>query len=56
MVRGIPEEVMEALKAKIPMGRLARPEEIGKAVGFLAADADYITGQQIAINGGVYMP
>jgi len=56
MVKGIPEEVMEALKARIPMGRLARPEEIGKAVGFLAADADYITGQQIAINGGVYMP
>ncbi len=56
MIKGIPDEVMEALKARIPMGRLARPEEIGKAVGFLAADADYITGQQIAINGGIFMP
>lgn len=56
MLRGIPAEVMEALKAKIPMGRLAKPEEIAKAAGFLAADADYMTGQQLTINGGIYMP
>jgi NAD(P)-dependent dehydrogenase (short-subunit alcohol dehydrogenase family) len=31
------------------------PEEIAKGVLFLAADADYVTGQQINVNGGVYM-
>jgi NAD(P)-dependent dehydrogenase (short-subunit alcohol dehydrogenase family) len=37
------------------MGRFAKPEEIAKAVVFLATDADYITGQQINVNGGAYM-
>jgi acetoacetyl-CoA reductase len=55
MLSSIPSNVLEQIKAKIPMGRLARPEEVAKAVAFLAADGDYITGQQININGGVYM-
>jgi NAD(P)-dependent dehydrogenase (short-subunit alcohol dehydrogenase family) len=37
------------------MGRFAHPEEIAKSVLFLAADGDYITGQQINVNGGVFM-
>jgi NAD(P)-dependent dehydrogenase (short-subunit alcohol dehydrogenase family) len=37
------------------MGRFGQPAEVAKAVLFLAADADYITGQQINVNGGVYM-
>jgi len=37
------------------MGRLAKPEEIAKAVAFLICDGDYITGQQLAVNGGMYM-
>jgi acetoacetyl-CoA reductase len=37
------------------MGRFASPEEIACAVLFLAADGDYVTGQQINVNGGVYM-
>ena len=48
-----PEEAQ--ILARIPMGRFAQPGEIAKAVLFLAADADYITGQQINVNGGVYM-
>jgi acetoacetyl-CoA reductase len=55
MLAKVPENVQAQIKAKIPMGRFGLPEEIAKAVAFLAADGDYITGQQININGGVYM-
>ena len=55
MLAKVPENVQNQIKAKIPMGRFGLPEEIAKAVAFLAADGDYITGQQININGGVYM-
>jgi acetoacetyl-CoA reductase/3-oxoacyl-[acyl-carrier protein] reductase len=55
MLAKVPEQVQAQILARIPMGRFARPEEIAKAVLFLAADADYITGQQINVNGGVYM-
>ena len=51
----IPPHILDQIKAKIPMGRLAMPDEIAKAVVFLAADGDYITGQQININGGLHM-
>jgi 3-oxoacyl-(acyl-carrier-protein) reductase len=55
MVAKIPANVLDQIKAKIPMGRLARPEEIAQAAAFLACEGDYITGQQLNINGGVYM-
>jgi acetoacetyl-CoA reductase/3-oxoacyl-[acyl-carrier protein] reductase len=55
MLSKVPEAVQDQIKARIPMGRFGLPEEIAKAVAFLAADGDYITGQQININGGVYM-
>jgi NAD(P)-dependent dehydrogenase (short-subunit alcohol dehydrogenase family) len=55
MVAGVPEEAMEKVLARIPMGRLAQPEEIAQAVFFLIAYGDYITGQTIAVNGGLYM-
>jgi len=55
MLKTIPAEILEQAKARIPMGRLATPEEIAKAVAFLITDGDYITGQQIAVNGGMYM-
>ena len=55
MLRTIPAEILEQAKARIPMARLAKPEEIAKAVAFLIIDGDYITGQQIAVNGGMYM-
>jgi NAD(P)-dependent dehydrogenase (short-subunit alcohol dehydrogenase family) len=37
------------------MRRFAEPEEIAKAVVFLVADGDYVTGQQLNVNGGIYM-
>ena len=55
MLAKVPEPVQNQIKAKIPMGRFGTPEEVAKAVGFLAAHGSYITGQQININGGVYM-
>jgi len=51
----IPPEAVQQIKARIPLGRLAQPEEIAKAVAFLVIDGDYITGQQINVNGGLYM-
>jgi len=55
MLAKVPENVRQQILARIPMGRFGQPEEIAKAVLFLAADGDYITGQQINVNGGVYM-
>jgi len=55
MVAAIPSDILEQILAKIPLRRLARPEEVAKAVAFLLCDGDYITGQQINVNGGIYM-
>lgn len=55
MVAGVPEAAMEKVLARIPMARLAKTEEIAHAVFFLLAYGDYITGQEIAVNGGMYM-
>lgn len=55
MVAAVPEKVQEKITAKIPKGRFGTPTEIAKAVRFLAADGDYITGQCINVNGGMYM-
>ncbi|MGD0990476.1 MAG: 3-oxoacyl-[acyl-carrier-protein] reductase, partial [Candidatus Sulfotelmatobacter sp.] len=55
MVDAIPEEIAAQIKAKIPLGRFATPEEIAMAAAFLASDGDYITGQELNINGGYHM-
>ena len=55
MLAKVPENIQDQIKAKIPLGRFGTPEETAKAVLFLAADGDYITGQQINVNGGAYM-
>ncbi len=54
MVRTIPERVLKRLIDQIPMKRLGRPEEVARAVIFLVSpDGDYITGQEISVNGGL---
>lgn len=53
MLSQMPANLQEQVKAQIPMGRFGQPEDIARAVAFLAADGDYITGQQINVNGGL---
>lgn len=56
MTKSLPDEHKTALLSTIPLNRLGQPEEIAAAVAFLAsADAAYITGQTINVNGGMYM-
>lgn len=55
MLAAVPEEALGKLKARIPLNRFAEPEEIAKAAAFLICDGNYITGQQINVNGGIYM-
>ncbi len=55
MFARVPADIQTSIKAKIPLGRFAQPEEIAKAVLFLVADGDYITGEQISVNGGIFM-
>ena len=55
MFAEVPDKVQEQIKTRIPLGRLGEPEEIAKAVTFLVADGDYVTGQQINVNGGAHM-
>jgi NAD(P)-dependent dehydrogenase (short-subunit alcohol dehydrogenase family) len=56
MTREVPGPVIDQVKAMTPLGRLGRPEEVASAIVFLASPkASYITGQVIAVNGGMYM-
>lgn len=55
MFEAVPPVLQAKIKAKIPMARFAHPEEVAKAVLFLVADGDYMTGQQINVNGGAFM-
>ena len=55
MVASIPEEQRGKLLKTVPLGRFGQPEEIARAVRFLIEDGDYITGQALDINGGVYI-
>ena len=56
MTAAMPEAAKTATLASIPMQRLGAPEDIAKAVAFLASDgAAYITGQVIAVDGGMAM-
>ena len=56
MVMAVPEDVRNQIIAQIPVGRLGKPEEIAALVTFLASeDAAFITGANIAANGGQHM-
>jgi acetoacetyl-CoA reductase len=55
MVQAIPENIREQIVAKVPQRRFGQPDEIARGVIYLCKDGDYITGQQLNINGGLYM-
>ncbi len=56
MVAAVPEDVLKGIVAKIPVGRLGKPEDIARGVVFLAAeDAGFVTGSTLSINGGQHM-
>lgn len=52
-VLGMPADVLERVSASLPAGRMAEPAEVAALVSFLAsAEAGYVTGQEIGIDGG----
>jgi 3-oxoacyl-[acyl-carrier-protein] reductase (EC 1.1.1.100) len=54
MTQGLPEDIKEAYKKQIPLGRFGSPEDVANAVLFLASEkASYITGEVINVNGGM---
>lgn len=56
MVRAVPQNVLDAIIAKIPVKRLGSVGDIARAVAFLASDdAGFITGTTLSINGGQYI-
>ncbi|QRQ88796.1 acetoacetyl-CoA reductase [Cupriavidus oxalaticus] len=57
MVTAVPKEIMDSkILPQIPMGRLGKPEEVAGLVAFLCSDdAAYLTGANLAINGGQHM-
>ena len=56
MTAGLSEEQQKALLGQIPLGHLGKPQDVAHAVVFVASpQAAYITGQEIHVNGGMYM-
>ncbi|NLY79798.1 MAG: 3-oxoacyl-ACP reductase FabG [Lysinibacillus sp.] len=54
MVAAMPEEVLQNIVSQVPMKRLGKPSEVAQAVLYLI-QADFVTGQAISVNGGLYM-
>lgn len=56
MVKSIPEDVRNKIIESIPVGRLAKPEEIAWSIAFLASEkSGYLTGTNLSVNGGIHM-
>jgi 3-oxoacyl-[acyl-carrier protein] reductase len=56
MTRALNEAQRAGLQSQIPLGRLGLPEDIAETVAFLVSDgAQYVTGETIHVNGGLYM-
>jgi acetoacetyl-CoA reductase len=55
MYNSVPPEVQEKILSRIPLRRVGQPREIARAVRYLVEDGDYITGETLSVNGGIYM-
>lgn len=55
MFGGVPDKVKEGIIQRIPLGRIGTPRDVALGVRYLIEGGDYITGQELSINGGVYM-
>ena len=56
MTAGLPQEQQKALLGQIPLGHLGKPADIAHAVAYLASpQAGYVTGQELHVNGGMFM-
>jgi 3-oxoacyl-[acyl-carrier protein] reductase len=55
MTAELSDEIKAGIFDRIPLGRMGQPEEIAKAVRFLAIDASYCTGTVLHVNGGMYL-
>ena len=54
MTRELPPEVQDAIVARIPQGRMGRPDEVAEVVAFLALRGSYVNGSVIHVNGGMF--
>ncbi len=56
MTEKLDQDIQDAIKSQIPLGSLGKPEDVAASVGFLVSpDSDYMTGQTLHVNGGMYM-
>ena len=54
MTDELPEEVKQAILARVPQQRMGRPEEVAEVVAWLAARASYVNGSVVHVNGGLF--
>jgi 3-oxoacyl-[acyl-carrier protein] reductase len=56
LTRSLPDEVKDQIRGQVPAGRFGEVEEVAEVVAFLAGEgAGYITGQTVAVDGGMTM-